>query len=322
MLLAFVLSALWPGLLLADDSPFSTSNRTVFVRSLGLPNIEDARPLFAKQTTFALSLEQTSQFVIDDQGAEQAFLDGESSTATFKLRHCVANKLVLGADIPLISHDAGFMDSFVEGWHRTFGLPNGRREEFPRNELLFAVNTPQASARLDHSASGLGDVALLAQYQLSSEQHSSLNAQLRVELPSGDAAKLIGSESWDVALGVNAYRTDLGANWRASLHGSIGIVLPGDSDVLPELQNGSVWYGSVALALPLLYEWLTIKAQLEAHSPFYDTDIKPLGSTSVQLTFGAGVQLNKRWNLNIGLSEDIAVRTAPDFTVVMSIEYR
>lgn len=314
--------AAWSSQLTADDSPFATSNRTVFVRSLGLPNIEDARGWSGQQSTVAFTIEQTSQFAIDDEGPEQAFLDGESSTATLKLRHAFSSRFALGMDVPFVSHDGGFMDSFVEGWHRTFGLPNARREEFPRDQLLFAVNTPDASARLDHSGSGVGDVALLAQYQLSSSQHSTLSAQLRIETPSGKAAKLIGSESWDVALGLNAYRSELAADWRVSFHGSLGVVLPGNSDLLPELQNDTVFYGSAALSLPAFKEWLTLKAQLEAHSAFYDTEIKSLGSTSVQLTFGAGIQLGKRWNLNIGLSEDIAVRTAPDFTVVMSLEYR
>ncbi|MFK7731299.1 MAG: DUF3187 family protein [Pseudomonadales bacterium] len=308
--------------LAADDSPFATANRTVFVRSLGLPNIEDARELAARQSTAAFTIEQTSQFAIDDQGLEQAFLDGESSTATLKLRHAFTKRFVIGMDIPFVSHDGGFMDSFVEGWHRTFGLPNARREEFSRDQLLFTVNTPEASARLDSSGSGVGDVALLAQYQLLASQHANLSAQLRLEAPTGNAEKLIGSESWDVALGLNAYRGQLAGDWRMSFHGSLGVVLPGNSDLLPQLQNDSVVYGSAALALPVFYEWLTLKAQLEAHSAFYDTDIKSLGSTSVQLTFGVGMQLDKRWNLNIGLSEDIAVRTAPDFTVVMSLEYR
>ncbi len=318
---ALVLTTLWSGQIAADDSPFATSNRTVFVRSLGLPNIEDARALTERQKTIAFTLEQTSQFAIDEQGPEQAFLDGESSTATLKLRRSLSSRFALGLDIPLISHDGGFMDSFVEGWHRTFGLPNARREEFPRDQLLFAVRTPEASARLDRSGSGLGDVALLAQYQLSANQTSKLAVQLRLEAPSGDAAKLTGSESWDVALGLNTYRHEL-SNWQISFHGSLGVILPGDSELLPQLQNDSVFYGSAAFAVPAFYEWLTLKAQLEAHTAFYDTDIKSLGSTSLQLTFGAGIQLDKRWNLNIGLSEDIAVRTAPDFTVVMSLEYR
>lgn len=319
---SLVFTTLWSKQITADDSPFATANRTVFVRSLGLPNIEDARALPKQQSTIAITLEQTSQFAIDDQGPEQAFLDGESSTATLKLRRSLGSRLALGMDIPFVSHDGGFMDSFVEGWHRTFGLPNARREEFPRDQLLFTVNTPEASARLDRGVSGVGDVALLAQYQLSANPRSNLSAQLRLEAPSGSAAKVIGSESWDVALGMNAYHSELAGDWRVSFHGSLGVVLPGDSDLLPEIQNDSVFYGSAALALPAFYEWLTLKAQVEAHSAFYDTEIKSLGSTSVQLTFGAGIQLNKRWNLNVGLSEDIAVRTAPDFTVVMSLEYR
>ncbi|MEM8496892.1 MAG: DUF3187 family protein [Pseudomonadota bacterium] len=317
-----VLATLWSSQIAADDSPFATSNRTAFVRSLGLPNIEDARALKEQQNTIAFTLEQTSQFAIDDHGSEQAFLDGESTTATLKLRRSLSSRFVLGLDVPFISHDGGFMDSFVEGWHRAFGLPNARREEFPRNQLLFAVSTPQASARLDVSGRGLGDVALLAQYQLTANQTSNLALQLRLESPSGNAAKMTGSESWDVALGVNTYHNELAGDWQISFHGSLGVILPGDSELLPQLQNDTVFYGSAALALPAFYEWLTLKAQLEAHSAFYDTDIKSLGSTSMQLTFGAGIQLDTRWNLNIGLSEDIAVRTAPDFTVVMSLEYR
>lgn len=310
------------GLISADSSPFATANRTVFVRSLGLPLVEDARAIAAGQSTSTYTLEHTSQFAVDDQGIEQAFLDGETTTLSFSYRHALSQQWSLGIELPVISHQSGFMDSFIEGWHRTFGLPNARRDEFPRDRLLFQVSTPSTNARLNSSTSGLGDIALLARREFFRNSDSQIHAQLRLEMPSGDADELLGSDSWDVALGINAYSSRWFSAIGADFHGNIGLILPGDSDLLGELQEDTVAYGSASLAWPFYWDWLTLKAQLEAHTAFYETSIKSLGKTSAQLTFGAGLRLSERWNLNIGLSEDIAVRTAPDFTVVVSLQRR
>ncbi len=306
----------------ADSSPFATANRTPIVRLLGLPAAEDARYLGPADSSLALRVEHSSLFTVDDEGAEQIFLDGESTSITFAYRKAINNRWVIGAEIPLLSHQSGFMDSFVEGWHRTFGLPNGRREEFPRNQLRYSVQTPTANVQLNNSATGLGDIALLGQYSLSKTSHSHFSAQLRFELPTGQSEDLLGSDSIDTALGLNYYNAQLFSSQNIGFNGNIGIVLPGDSDLLPALQEDAVFYANATLSHRFLRDWLSLKVQLETHTAYFDTDIKSLGSASAQLSFGAGVQLSKRLLMNIGMSEDIAVRTAPDFTLFIGVTYR
>ncbi len=303
----------------ADSSPFATSNRTVMIRSLGLPTADDARLLQRGEYSAVMTAEHTSHFFIDDEGNEQAFLDGETTGFSVKMHYGLGANWNVGLELPYISHQSGFLDSFVEGWHKTFGLPNGRREEFARDQLQFSVQTPQADITLNHGSSGLGDVAVFAVRKLAQTKSALWSAQLRVEAPSGEHSKLLGSDSWDVALGVHAFAKNAEG---VSFNGNIGVVIPGDSKLLPELQKDAVAYATATVGWPLYADWLTLKIQLEGHSAFYETDIKALGRESLQLSFGAGIRLSERWHLNLGMSEDIAPQTAPDFTLLASLLYR
>ena len=305
-----------------DQSAIPTVNRMPLIRLLGLPVAENADIVAKGHSKFQLSFEHSSLFNVDDAGPQQAFIDGESSSLTFSYRRAVSDRLVLGAELPVISHQSGFMDSFVEGWHRTFGFPNGRRDEFPRDQLRYSITTPNGSIDLNSSATGIGDIALLAQYKLHDTNASRLTGQLRVELPSGDADELSGSGSVDVAIGALYANSQLLSAVGAHFNAGGGVLFPGDSDLLPELQKNTVFYANATLARRLFKDWLTVKLQLEAHTALYNTDIKPLGSTSVQFSFGAGIRLSKRWLMNVAMSEDIAVRTAPDFTILLGLEYR
>ncbi|MFK8018874.1 MAG: DUF3187 family protein [Pseudomonadales bacterium] len=305
-----------------DHSAIPTANRTPIIRTLGLPAAESAIRLSSGDSKLRLTLEHSSLFIVDDEGPERAFIDGESSSVTLSYRRALSDRLVIGAELPLLSHQTGFMDSFVEGWHRTFGFPNGRRDEFARDQLRYSISTPNGSIDLNSSATGLGDIALLAQYKLHDAGTSRLTGQLRVEVPSGDSDELLGSGSVDVAIGGLYANSQLLSAVDAHFNAGAGILFPGDSDLLPELQKNTVFYANATLARRLFKDWLTVKLQLEAHTALYDTNIKALGSTSVQFSFGAGLRLSKRWIMNIAMSEDIAVRTAPDFTVLLGLEYR
>lgn len=309
-------------IVLADSSPFATANRTPIVRVLGLPAAEDARQGPKGDAQYALIMEHSSLFSVDDRGTEQAFLDGETSSLTLSYRKSIGERWALGAELPMLTHQSGFLDSFVEGWHRTFGLPNGRRDEFARNQLRYSVQTPQASVLLNRAASGLGDVALLAQYSLSEDAYSHLSAQLRVELPTGESDDLLGSGSVDTALGLNYSNSRIFSSLGAHFNGNLGVLMPGESDLLPALKEDVVFYANATVSRRFLRDWLSLKVQLETHTGFFDTDIKSLGAASAQLSFGAGLKLADRWMMNIGMSEDIAVRTAPDFTVFLSLHYR
>ena len=61
------------------------------------------------------------------------------------------------------------------------------------------------------------------------------------------------------------------------------------------------------------FSCLALKVQADAHTPFYrDSGLKEVDSYSVQLTLGGTIALGKKTFLDIGVSEDLVVSTAPD----------
>lgn len=319
-----------------DAEPFQTANRSSYIRSLGLPTAESGQWFKSGRTRVSITSELTSQFFVDDTGQQQALLDGETTTVTVRYRQTVSDSVEWGFDIPYIWQDGGGMDSFVEGWHRTFGLPNAGRDDYPRNTIRYKVDAginPNDNDELHAHAHGLADVAASIRWRLSSGVLKANSRQykqasqniaffLKVEAPTGDAKRFTGSDSWDVALGITAFSADLFEAIGASFNGNMGVLLPGDNDMLTVAMKNQVFYGSMMLAWPFIWEGLTLKAQVEAHTPFYESDIKPLGDSSWQLSFGGSVALSSRWAFSVGMSEDVSPHTAPDFTLLATLSYR
>jgi hypothetical protein len=63
----------------------------------------------------------------------------------------------------------------------------------------------------------------------------------------------------------------------------------------------------------------SLRAQLDGETArVTGTDTRFLGP-SLQLSLGAEYRLRKRWRIQMGFSEDIAVNTAPDITFFLGI---
>ncbi len=60
-----------------------------------------------------------------------------------------------------------------------------------------------------------------------------------------------------------------------------------------------------------------LKAQVDVHTPFYDSPLEEIGDTALEATFGAWMQRHKNAQLEFAIVEDLRVRTAPD--VVLKI---
>ena len=63
-----------------------------------------------------------------------------------------------------------------------------------------------------------------------------------------------------------------------------------------------------------------MKLQLDAHSAFYDSGLTELGSDAAQLIIGGALRLSDTWVLDLAVSEDIAVDTAPDVVFHIGIK--
>jgi hypothetical protein len=267
-----------------------------------------------------LQLDISNNFTEDNKGREAIFIDGETHRANIQFRYGLSDAIELGIDVPYLSHDSGSLDSVIEDWHDLFSFPDGGRPEFPRDQLQFTYQRDgQTISSVTSSNDGVGDVSLSMGYQLSQSETRQWAVRTALKLPTGDADDLLGSESTDLSLGLNVSDQGLLQQYNITLHGSAGVLLMDGGEVLEDLQEDWVMYGSSTLSWQASSN-VSLKLQLDAHTAFYDSALTELGDDSAQLILGGAIRLGESWILDLALSEDIAVDTAPDVVFHIGIK--
>ena len=299
--------------------PLPVYNQSPLVQIFGLPAFEGPRVLAAGRLQTRLSLEAASHFLERAGGAEALMLDGETRRAALTNKYGTSGA-DWGIEIPYMGHDTGSLDGFIERWHEFFGLPQGGRDQSPRNQLRYTYERDGVERlRIVSATSGVGDIRLLAGRSLGSMGKADVALRASLKLPTGDAAALHGSGATDVALWLAAGCAPAHCPGAWGWNATGGVLVLGRGDVLPELQRRAGAFGGVGAGWR---PWapLILKAELRAHSPFYrDTALTALGRTAVQLILGGTWIANERTMLDIGVSEDIRVGTAPDVSFLLSL---
>lgn len=303
------------------DEPLSLSNRQPLVQVFNLPGARGGAVLEAGQTRWRLAYDVANNFSTRRRGEEAIVLDGETQRLEFGGGLGLGGRWELGFAVPLIRHDGGGLDGFIEHWHHFWGLPDGDRPDYPRNRLLYRYQRDgRTPLDLHRAESGIGDVQFNAAYRLARDGNRDIALSATLSLPTGDADRLTGADAAHLALALAASRSDLfGGGFTA--HGNLGAMWIDRGDVLGSIQRQSVWFGSVGISWAFARDW-RLKAQLDAHSAFYHSALRELGADSVQLLLGGSVRLTPRWLLDIAVAEDLAVDTAPDIALQLALRAR
>jgi hypothetical protein len=309
-----------------DILPFDTRNQSPVVQIFGLPAISDSRVLPAGGKELTLVLDIANNYVDDSARNEHITLDGETYRLDLAGRFGIGNRLELGFEIPYIFQSGGVLDSFIENYHSTLGLPQGGRDQAPNGRLLFNYQRNGANAfRIDQCNSGLGDLRLTAGFQLykdDTESPRALALRASLKVPTGDSNVLHGSGSTDLALwltGSQGWKT-AGGLW--AIYGGGGILGMTRGNVLPDQQQNAVAFGSLGAGWHPL-AWLTLKVQFDGNTAFYkDSDLVELISGSVQVVMGGTLHFSDRTALDIGISEDLVVNTAPDVVFHFALRHQ
>lgn len=307
----------------ADDSSagiFGLRNQNPFLQIYGLPTFQSADLAETGHPTWGLSLDLANHADFGETDIENFNIDGETYFLTLSLRRRVTDWLELGFDVPFVSHQDGFMDDMIEGWHDTFGMSNTKRRG-PSNEMSFLYQrNGEDIYRLESSASGLGDIQLTAAIPLREEGDGPWRISVRssLKLPTGDANKLLGSGGTDLAVGLYATRTGSMFDRPLVLNGFAGGLALSDGDLLPDLQRDAVAYGGAA-ATWHWNEWFSLAAQLYGQTPYYDSDVEELGGSSMQLAVGAMFRTRGNSLFRIAVVEDVSANTTTDFALHFSL---
>ena len=295
--------------------PFLIRNDQPVGRLYGVPVGVDADPAAAPGFGLRVGLDVANGSIEQSAGPTELTLDGETWVLRLAGRHVWKNGWRVMAGVPVVSHQGGGTDSFIEEYHDAMGLPDGNRKRRPADRLEYRYRrNGETRFNQTDSTTGLGDVFVAVAAPLARDRAGTraLDAVAGVELPTGDSDRLLGSGSWDFSLGLAAADFATLAKWNLELHGGAGVLALTEGDVLPDFQEPVAVYGDLAVGWRLA-RWLVPRVQIDFHSPFFaDTDQGPLDDWAVELVCGATVSLPGRFALDLAVAEDIAVQTAPD----------
>lgn len=297
-----------------DIVPFYTRNQSPLVQVFGLPAAEEGGLTPKGDTDARLVLDIANVFTGDANEREVVRLDGEVYRLTLALRYGLADRLELGLDLPYVWHQGGSFDGFIDGFHRTFDMPDGGRESWKTDYLRYvAVREGETELYLEEDASGLGDVLLSAGWSLSGgETARPVALRAALKLPTGEADKLTGSESTDFSVRLTGTDAATLAPWNLTWYWGAGALWMSQGDVLADRQRDVVGFGTLGIGWAPL-SWGALKLQFDGHTPFYrDSDLTQLDSSSVQVILGLSAELPGKVLFDFGVTEDLVVNTSPD----------
>jgi hypothetical protein len=309
-----------------DITPFDTKNQSPIVQIYGLPGAGNAVLLSPGQREFRMALDYSSNYVDDAKTREHIVLDGETARITLGGRYGLSEGVECGVEIPYVIHGGGFLDSFIIHYHDFFGFPQGGRDQAPRNRIRYLYTRDGTEKmNVESSSNGLGDMSLTAGFQIyhdGKEYPRAAALRTSLKLPTGDSAQLHGSGSTDLAIWFTAsddHKLNTG-HW--TLFGAAGIMGMTDGKVIQEQQRNLIGFGTAGAGWSPL-SWIAFKVQVDAHTPFFDnSDLREINANAVQLLIGGTLSLSKQTTLDIGVSEDLIVKTSPDVSFHFDVRTR
>ncbi len=289
----------------------------------GIPDSTEGAMLLADgRHAFGVTLMTSSHAIVDDKLGESLTLDGETTRLTLNWRYGFSDRLEIGIEAPLLSHESGNLDSLIENWHDIFGLPDGSRDQLPQDELLFSYqDTGVPLVDFDENANGAGDVRLYGGWQLSSNTNRRTALRLSVKLPTGAAEDLLGSGGTDVSVGIAADYLDLGGTGRMTGFYRANVIYVGEPEFLADRYNEFIGHLAGGIGIKVT-NWMDLRVQGTIRSAMYDSDIRNLGDLAGTITFGGNFRLGERTLLSLAVGEDIIVNTAPDVSFQVTLRYQ
>lgn len=307
----------------ADDSAFFQQNSQLAYNSVfGLPT---AAARLIQTLEWQISFEHNNQFVGGIAERERLLLDGESSKLTIRHRQRFASCWQFEASVPFIAHNAGTFDRAIDDFHQFFNLPDAHRDSTDFDSLVYAYEDAEGVRHaITTPQSGIGDVHIAVQRALGGciATADSTKAEplfrLGVKLPTGDPDELRGSGEFDIYTDLQSSIWSPTKRWNGAA--AVGVLINGKTDRFTE-QHPLVIYGSFGLQY-VLHHRLRLIAQLDAHTAFYKSELRELGSPAVNLTLGARYLAGGLYTYELSFSEDAAIDTTPDIAVRLAVIYR
>ena len=264
------------------------------------------------------ALIQTASLAMRERrGGEIIALDGETTEVRLYAERRIDADWSIAVEVPYRWHESGGLDTFIDTWHKVFGLPDGIRDNRPQDQLALSYfRDGTAVFAIDGSTRGIGDVQLTARRAIG----PNWLASAAIKLPTGDAGKLTGSGGTDLAAGL-WWQSPRPPAVAPRISAGAGLLYLGESDLdLPD-QRSFGWFAQAGVEVAV-GNALTLGGRLQATSAVADSSLSAIGEPSVMLVLGGELALPRELALTISVSEDISVETAPDVTFNVGLRWR
>jgi hypothetical protein len=309
------------GLMPASATPvFLTSNQSALARSAALPTLGDGGALAAGADRYRVTLDWTNEYFVSQTSDEMMTLDGETERLGLAWRHGFSARWSIAAELPMLHTGGGVLDAPIENWHQLWGLPNGGREQSPRNRYQYAYQKDgQTLFDVADGTTGLGDVQLGTSWQA----RPALGAHLMVKLPTGSASHLTGGNPGAAFWGeYDPFADFLGPGTRWFGFSALGAAVNGRHGPLGDQQRPAAGFAAAGAGYSALPN-LALLAQLYGHTPLYrDSGLEALRRGGLQLAFGARYALTPGFALTLGFQEDAIVASSPDFSIHLEARWQ
>lgn len=270
---------------------------------------------------FSVFAMMSSHSTNETRGDEMLTLDGETTRLEFRYRYGLTDRLEIGIRLPYLWHESGSFDPLIKDWHQAFGLPLGSRVRREDNQLEFSYQDASGTL-LDYqrNSHGIGDLRLIAGWRLTDGPDHKAALRFGVKLPTGDTADMHGSGGTDFSIGIAGEWQQLFGMER--LHGfyRAHANFLGEPDLLPNRHNDFIGQVSTGVGYRLI-ESIELRVQAAARSATHDSDIEILGQDAAWITFGGNFRLANNYELSLAVTEDLNVRSAPDFSFLLALRY-
>lgn len=267
-------------------------------------------------------LDWTSLWLRPGRGADAFTADGEIARMQIDARVGIVPDVDLEIGVPLLHASGGMLDSFIEGWHDVFGLPQADRDDFPRDQYRVEATRGGALAyQLEEDGVRFGDVPVFLSWFPVTADGEGVSFGIRggVEIPTGSERNGTGNGGYDYNVSLlGAYDGDGfslfgwgGHSWIARPDTARDAGLP-----VPDVDSAGVGL-QVAVTRDL-----TGLAQVEYEtSVLRELDDAHADQAQVQLWLGGRYRLGKRASIEAAVGEDLVSDVSPDVTFHLGIRF-
>ncbi|MBI4126824.1 MAG: DUF3187 family protein [Deltaproteobacteria bacterium] len=260
-------------------------------------------------------------------GTTNLDMDMELMRLALDLRYGWHDRFDIGVEIPFLHFDGGFLDGFIDAYHRAFGFPRGGRERVTSDRFLYHFDDNGVTLfDLPSETFDVGDVTFRLKHHFIDEGRlmPAMAWFFDFKIPTGDEGRGLGNGHSDMGLGV-ALEKSIGR-----FHGytNVAALTLSGRDGLEGYQYNQQFVYVIAGEITLL-ENLSVIAQLNGGTPLLKGTTTHIWN-GVPLDLVIGFKGEERdffdqhdliWQ--VAFAEDVTSRgPSVDFTAYLSIGVR